>query len=71
MKEKKLKKVLYISSFLLVVSIIFLPSATSFSWGEIDTQLDYDGIYPVRPRILRGLERSVRPADERPFLLTY
>jgi len=45
MKEKKLKKVLYISSFLLVVSIIFLPSATSLSWGEIDTQLDYDGIY--------------------------
>ena len=27
--------------------------------------------YGIRPGILRGLERSVRPADERPFLLTY
>jgi len=41
-------------------------------WTEIDLHnKKLDLLSPVRPGILRGLECSVRPADERPFLLTY
>ncbi len=53
---------------LLVISIILLPSANAFPWGEIDVELGHEGIYHLNENGEGELELSIK---YEPYFIAY